>query len=56
MFLIPYIYKKTESIYPTHIFHIFLNKGILFLQVDNIEPFCSENGLFYSSKKIVGDY
>ena len=57
MFLIPFIYKKLENIYTTHIFHIFLNKGLLFLQLEHsqIESFCSENGLFYNSKKIVGD-
>jgi hypothetical protein len=57
MFLIPFIYKKVESIYPTHIFHIFLNKGTLFLQLDKseIESFCNDNGLFYSKKKTQGD-
>ena len=58
MFLIPFIYKKVENIYPTHIFYIFLNKGTLFLQVDKakIASFCNENELYSISKKIQSDY
>jgi hypothetical protein len=57
MFLIPFIYKKTESIYQTHIFHIFLNKGTLFLQINKseIDSFCKENEIYYSKKKIQGN-
>lgn len=57
MFLIPYIYEKKQSIYPVHIFHIFLNNGTLFLQMNNedIEEFCNENGLFFKNKILKDD-
>ena len=57
MFLIPYIYKKKESNYPVHIFHVFLNKGILFLQMEkeDINDFLIENGFFYNNQTILGD-
>ena len=47
MFIVPYIYIKKESIYPIHIFHIFLIQGTLFLQMnwDEIDDFCDENFL-----------
>jgi len=53
MFLIPFIYKKIDSIYSTHIFNIFLNRGNLFLQMeqDEIKEFCDKNGIYY--KKMV---
>ena len=58
MFLIPYVYNKKEGTYLTHIFHIFLNRGILFIQVDedDIDNFLIENGIFYNNKNIVDDY
>jgi len=58
MFLIPYIYEKKQSIYPVHIFHIFLTQGTVFLQVEDleIEDFCNENGLFYKNKFIKNNF
>lgn len=57
MFLIPYLYIKKEGTYITHIFHIFLNKGILYIQVDadDIDNFLVDNGFFYNNKHIDGD-
>ena len=57
MFLIPFIYKKKDSIYPTHLFNIFLNRGNLFLQIeqDDIIEFCKLNGIYYTYMKIIGD-
>ena len=54
MFLIPFIYKKKESIYDIHIFHIFLNKGVMFLEHSLVDEFLNENELFYK-KKVVKD-
>jgi len=58
MFLIPYLYKSKESIYPIHLFYIFLNKGKLFLQInpEELDDFCNENGFHYNKKTINGDY
>ena len=58
MFVVPYIYLKKESIYPIHIFHIFLNQGILFLQMnwDEIDDFCNENEIYFSKKTINKEY
>ena len=58
MFIVPYIYIKKESIYPIHIFHIFLNQGILFLQMnwDEIDDFCDENEIYFSKKTIRDSY
>jgi len=57
MFLIPFIYKKTDSIYPTHLFNIFLNRGNLFLQIekDEIKDFCHTNGIYFTNMKIIND-
>lgn len=57
MFLIPFVLKKTERVYPVYIIHVFLNRGCLFLQVnqEEIEDFCKENGLFYNKKFIKND-
>jgi hypothetical protein len=54
MFLIPFIYKKIETIYPYHLFYIFLNRGTLFLQLDKseIDSFCDNNEIYYSNKTI----
>ena len=58
MFLIPFIYKKNESLYTIHKFNIFLNVGNLFLQMDldEIDDFCKINGLYYNNKIIKDDY
>jgi hypothetical protein len=55
MFLIPFIYKKTNSIYTTHLFNIFLNRGNLFLQIeqDDIIEFCKLNGIYFTNMKII---
>jgi hypothetical protein len=50
MFLIPFIYKKKESMYDVHIFHIFLNKGIMFLENNLVDEFLNENELYYKEK------
>jgi hypothetical protein len=57
MFLIPFIYKKIENIYPIYIFHIFLKKGVLFLELEKseIDSFCKNNDLYFKKKEIVGD-
>ena len=60
MFLIPYLYKKKEALYLIHSFYIFLQKGNLLLQVDDvnndINEFLEENGLYYRKKTILGEY
>jgi len=58
MFLIPFIYKKNKSVYDIHIFHIFLNKGTMFLTNKNdlIDEFLNENELYYNKKVIQDDY
>jgi len=55
MFLIPFIYKKINSIYTTHLFNIFLNRGNLFLQIeqDDIIEFCKLNGIYFTNMKII---
>ena len=64
MFLIPYLYKKKESIYTVHIIHIFLNQGTLLINIDvnvnvnvnvndDIDSFCSVNGFIYKKKIII---
>ena len=57
MFLIPFIYKKSDSIYPIHLFNIFLNNGNLFLQMeqDEIKDFCDTNGIYYINMKTIDD-
>ena len=57
MFLIPFIYKKTNLIYPIHLFNIFLNRGNLFLQMeqDEIKDFCDTNGIYYTNVKTIDD-
>jgi hypothetical protein len=57
MFLIPFIYKKIENIYAVYIFHIFLKKGVLFLDLEKseIDSFCKNNDLYFKKKKIVGN-
>ena len=54
MFLIPFIYKKRESLYDVHLFHIFLNKGVMFLEHSLVDEFLNENELFYK-RKVVKD-
>ena len=58
MFLIPFIYKQSESIYPIHIFHIFLKKGISFLQIEEfeIDSFLEENEIFFTKKNIINNF
>jgi len=58
MFLIPYIYNKKESAYNIYIYHIFLNKGTLFIQLDetDIDSFLEINEFFYTKKTILNDY
>jgi hypothetical protein len=58
MFLVPYVYLKKESIYPIHIFHIFLNQGTLFLQMnwDEIDDFCSVNEIYFKKKIMKYDF
>ena len=58
MYLIPYIYEKKQSMYPVHLFHIFLINGTLLLQVEEseIEEFCNTNELFYKKKTIKNNY
>jgi hypothetical protein len=58
MFLIPFIYKKSDSLYPTHFFNIFLNRGNLFLEMekDEIDEFCRINGLYYTSSTFIDDH
>ena len=57
MILIPFVYKKIKSLYPVHLIHIFLKKGIFFLQLDtyDIDTYCNENGLYFIQKHIVED-
>ena len=57
MFLIPFIYKKTNLIYPIHLFNIFLNRGNLFLQMEQgeIKDFCDTNGIYYTNVKTIDD-
>jgi hypothetical protein len=57
MFLIPFVYKKVENIYPIHRFHIFLNKGTLFLDLEEsqIDVFCNTNELYFFKKTIIND-
>lgn len=58
MFIVPFILIKKESIYPMYIFHIFLNQGKLFLQMnyDEIDDFCNENEIYFSKKTIKDEY
>lgn len=58
MFLVPYILIKKESIYPVYVFHIFLNEGTLFLQMENdeIDSFCNENEIYFSKKIVNNDF
>lgn len=56
MFLIPYVYRKKESIYPVHTIYIFLNAGVELLNaIDNVDSFCSINGLYFKKKTVVDD-
>jgi len=54
MFLIPFIYKKVENIYTSHIIYVFLQRGTLFLQLDSseIDSFCNDNQLYYKNKLV----
>jgi len=54
MFLIPYLYKKKEAIYPIHLFYIFLQNGTFFLQMeaDEIDEFLETNGFIWKKKTI----
>lgn len=58
MFLIPYLYKKKESLYTVHSFYIFLQNGNLFLQMEEneINTFLEENEFFYKKKTMYGEY
>ena len=58
MFLIPFIYKKSDSVYPNHLFNIFLNRGKSFLEMDTdeIDEFCKINGLYYTDMKIIDKF
>jgi hypothetical protein len=58
MFLVPFIHRILESIYTSHIVHVFLQHGTLFLQLEpsEVDSFCSENGLFYKRKVINENY
>ena len=55
MFLIPFICRKNDDFYR---FYIFLDKGTQFIELDiqDIDEFCNENGLYYDKKIVIEDY
>ena len=58
MYLIPYVYRKKDSIYPIHIFNIFLkNENELLTSDENeIDLFLKDNEMFYYKKHILNNY
>ena len=58
MFLIPYLYKNKEANYPIHLFYVFLQRGILLLQMDEteIDSFLEENEFYYTKKTIIENH
>lgn len=56
MFLIPFYYKRKQSIFDVYSIYIFLNKGKGFIQEENIDDFLKENGFYYTKKTIDNEY
>jgi len=56
MFLIPFYYKRKESIFDVYYIYIFLNQGKSFIQEENIDNFLNENELYYRKKTIDNEY
>ena len=55
MFLIPFLFKKSEDFIK---FFIFLEKGTKFIEIEKneIEEFCEVNEIYFDKKRIKGKY
>ena len=56
MYLIPFILRNIDLYFKSKIIFIFLNKGIKFIEEDDIESFLEDNEIFIKNKIFKNDY